>query len=174
VTGEGGPRDPSSLLGLQLVTIKYTPAGAREWVAVSGNGRGIAVRAGNRGDAVFVLSLYNMLTLRLANTRAPAPPPPSPPQVLAAPSALTVTSTTRTQVRLRWTNNAPDQAGVRIERCRGANCTGFVEIAQVGGTTSSYVDGGRTRNTTYRYRVRAYDATRTSAYSNTVTATTAR
>ena len=41
VTGEAGLRDPTSLLGLQLVTIKYAPTGAVQWVAVSGNGRGI-------------------------------------------------------------------------------------------------------------------------------------
>jgi hypothetical protein len=176
VTGEGGPRDPSSLLGLQLVTVKYTPTGARAWVAVSGNGRGIAVRPGNNGDAVFVQSLYNMLTVRLANAGTPAPPPPAPPPPapapLAAPSGLTITGTTRTQVRLRWTNNTANQLGVTIESCRGVGCTGFVQVGRVSGTATSHVDRGRAPNTTYRYRVRAFDATRTSAYSNTVTAAT--
>jgi len=42
----------------------------------------------------------------------------------------------------------------------------------VSGTTTSYVDGGRTRSTTYRYRVRAFNQSGAAPYSNTVTATT--
>ena len=44
----------------------------------------------------------------------------------------------------------------RVERCQGATCTNFVQIATPTGTT--YNDTGLTTATTYRYRVRAADA----------------
>ena len=170
VTGDGGPfiRQGGTDY-LQLVTVKYTPSGSVEWVALSGNGRGISVRVANAGDAVFVQSLYEMLTLRLSNTDTPPPPP-----TVIAPSALRVTRTTRTEVRLAWTNQDPDQTAVGVERCRGAGCTNFAEIARVSGTTSSYRDGGRSPNTTYRYRVRGFESDQASPYSNIVNARTRR
>jgi len=76
-----------------------------------------------------------------------------------------VVSTSRKQVRLGWTNTSADQDGVKIERGQGTGCTSFVRVAQVSGTTTSYVDGGRTRNTTYRYRVRAFNRSGNSPYS---------
>ena len=135
VTGDGGPTiRQGGFSYLQLVTVKYTPSGSVEWIAVNGNGRGIAVRVANAEDAVFVQSLYDMLTLRLSNTGTPPPPPPP----LIAPSALRVTGTTRTEVRLAWTNQDPDQTAVGVERCPGAGCTNFAEVARLSGTASSY------------------------------------
>ncbi len=85
-----------------------------------------------------------------------------------------MTRTTRTEVRLGWTNEDPDQTAVGVERCRGAGCTTFAEIAQVSATATSYRDGGRSPNTTYRYRVRAFDSDQASPYSNIVNAKTKR
>jgi hypothetical protein len=75
-------------------------------------------------------------------------------------------------VRLAWTNNSANQTAVAVERCRGIGCTGFVQIGQASGRDTAYVDSGRTSNTTYRYRVRAFGPTGSSPYSNTVTART--
>ena len=44
----------------------------------------------------------------------------------------------------------------RIERCQGAGCSVFTEIATATGTTFS--DSGRSPSTAYSYRVRAQDA----------------
>ncbi len=46
----------------------------------------------------------------------------------------------------------------RIERCAGANCTNFVEITTVGANIKNYTNTGLKRNTTYRYRVRAFNS----------------
>ena len=60
-----------------------------------------------------------------------------------------------------------------MERCQGAGCTNFTQIATVAGTATTYEDTSVTATTTYSYRIRATDAAgNTSAYSNTTTATT--
>lgn len=109
-----------------------------------------------------------MTTIRYDQPGSPAQEPPP------APSGLTVTSRTRTQIGLRWVNNTADQDGVKIQRCRGTGCTNFALAGQVGGTSTTYVDGGLAPNTTYRYRVRAFNESGSSAFSNVIGAQTRR
>jgi len=47
-----------------------------------------------------------------------------------------------------------------------------VEIAQVGANATTYPDTGLASNTRYRYRVRAFNGSGNSAYSNIVAAKT--
>ena len=61
--------------------------------------------------------------------------------------------------------------GYLVERCQGAGCTTFAQIATSSGT--SFNDTGLASSTSYSYRVRATDAAgNLSTYSNTATATT--
>jgi hypothetical protein len=91
----------------------------------------------------------------------------------SAPSGLTASAASGTQVGLSW-NAASDNVGVtgyRIERCEGAACTNFVQVAATGGT--AFNDTGRIASTGYRYRVVALDAAgNLSEYSNLASATT--
>ncbi len=91
----------------------------------------------------------------------------------SAPTGVTAVPSSTTQVDVDWTA-ATDNVGVtgyRVERCSGAACTNFAEIAAPAAT--SYDDTGRTASTAYRYRVRAVDAAgNLGAYSSIVTATT--
>ena len=62
--------------------------------------------------------------------------------------------------------------GYRVERCQGAGCATFTQVATPSGTT--YNDPGRAAATSYSYRVRATDAAANlGPYSNTASATTA-
>jgi predicted phage tail protein len=97
-----------------------------------------------------------------------------PPTIPAAPSNLLASALSKTQISLSWTDNSANETGFRIERCAGANCTNFVEITTVGANIKNYTNTGLKRNTTYRYRVRAFNSAGASAYSNTATATTPR
>ena len=91
----------------------------------------------------------------------------------SAPGTLTATVSSSSQINLSW-GAATDSVGVtgyRVERCTGAGCTSFAQIATAGGTT--YSNSGLTGGTTYRYRVRAADAAgNLGGYSAMATATT--
>jgi hypothetical protein len=92
----------------------------------------------------------------------------------AAPSNLTATGVSRTQINLAWKDNSNNEQGFAIERCRGAKCTNFVLIANPGADTTTYSNTGLSRNTTYRYRIRAYNKAGYSTYSNIATGKTTR
>ena len=95
---------------------------------------------------------------------------PTPPTV---PGSLVATPSSSSTINLSWTAST-DNVGVtgyRVERCTGASCTSFAQIATPVGTT--YSNTGLTAGTTYRYRVRATDAAgNLSSYSAIVSATT--
>jgi fibronectin type 3 domain-containing protein len=90
----------------------------------------------------------------------------------AAPTALTATASSSTQINLAWQDNATNESAYTIERCTNAGCTAFTQIAQVGANVTSYSNTGLAAGTTYSYRVRATNAAGDSAYSNVAAATT--
>ena len=92
----------------------------------------------------------------------------------AAPSSLTAVAVSKSQINLAWTDNSSNETGFKIERCTGVTCTKFSQIATVGANVLKYSNSGLKRNTTYRYRVRAYNAAGNSAYSSPVSVTTLR
>ena len=91
-----------------------------------------------------------------------------------APSSLTGTVVSETQITLSWPAST-DNVGVtgyELERCQGVGCTTFARIATP--TTTSYVDTGTISGVSYSYRVRARDAAGNfSAYSPITMATPA-
>ena len=91
-------------------------------------------------------------------TSSPAAPP--------APSGLTVVAASASRINLLWTDNAGNEDGFKVERCSGQTCTNFVQIATVGSDVNSFANTGLTKNTMYRYRVRAYNTGGNSGYSN--------
>ncbi len=95
-------------------------------------------------------------------------PPATPP----APSGLTATAASRNQINLSWVDNSTNETGFKIERCKGANCANFVQVGTVGSNTTTFGDGGLAKNTTYRYRVRGYNVSGNSPYSNIASART--
>ena len=97
--------------------------------------------------------------------------PASPP---AAPGGLVATAVSPVRIDLAWVDTSGNESGFRIERCRSKNCKNFVEIGQTGANSAAYSDAGLARRTQYQYRIRAFNATGSSAYSNLATAKTLR
>ena len=69
------------------------------------------------------------------------------------------------QLTVTWTDNSNNEDGFKIERELSQTGT-FAQIATVGANVSSYTDPGLATETTYCYRVRAFNGTGDSAYSN--------
>lgn len=89
---------------------------------------------------------------------------PNPPD---APSGLTVTAVSISQINLTWMDNSKNESGFRIERKIGA--TGIYKvIAATSGNSINYLDEGLSTASPYFYRVRAFNAGGNSGYSNEV------
>jgi PKD repeat protein len=117
-------------------------------------------------DAAGNVSAFSGFT----SVPVPAAPDSTPP---TAPSSLTASASGSSTINLNWTA-ATDNVGVtgyRIERCSGAGCTAFTQVATATGTT--YSNTGLTASTSYSYRVRAVDAAgNLGAYSPVASAAT--
>ena len=91
----------------------------------------------------------------------------------SAPSGLSASASGSSQVNLSWTA-ATDDFGVasyEVERCQGAGCSGFVQVATTAST--SLADTGLVASTSYSYRVRARDTgNQAGPYSSVASATT--
>ncbi len=94
-------------------------------------------------------------------TMAATPPP-------AAPAGLVATAQLRTKIRLTWTDNSGNESGFRIER--STNQTTWTQIATPGANTTSYTAGGQKAGLTYYFRVRSWNSSGDSAWSNTASA----
>ena len=88
----------------------------------------------------------------------------------AAPSGLSATANTSTQITLNWTDNSDNEDGFKIERKQGSGS--FADITTVGAEVTSFADTGLTPGMEYTYRIRAYNAAGNSSYSDAASATT--
>jgi uncharacterized protein YjdB/fibronectin type 3 domain-containing protein len=88
----------------------------------------------------------------------------------SAPTNLQASAVSNTQINLTWSNVA-NETGYRIERKTGTGGT-FVEIGTVGANVTSFSSTGLSANTTYCYRVRAFNDAGNSGFSNESCATT--
>ncbi|MBI4529433.1 MAG: fibronectin type III domain-containing protein, partial [Deltaproteobacteria bacterium] len=87
------------------------------------------------------------------------------PLLILAAIAAVKTEINGAEFHLTWLDNANNESGFDIERKTGASGT-FVPIASVGPNISFYHDSGLADGTTYCYRVRAFNESGYSSYSN--------
>jgi S-layer homology domain/Bacterial Ig domain len=92
------------------------------------------------------------LTLTHAATCADAPP--------TAPGNLHVSSTTQGSVTLAWQDNSANEDGFQIYRYNGITYTQYVTVPA---NTTTYTDINVTCNTSYSYKITAYNSTYQSA-----------
>jgi hypothetical protein len=89
-----------------------------------------------------------------------------------APTNLSATATGPETIDLGWADNSNNEAGFKVERKVDGGPDPFLVVATTGPNTTSATDSGLTANTTYRYRVFAYNPSGDSPSSSEVTETT--
>ncbi|MEW6573782.1 MAG: stalk domain-containing protein [Bacillota bacterium] len=82
----------------------------------------------------------------------------------AAPTALTATAVSATEVALCWQDNAANETGFKVERRTGSG--GWTAVGTVAADVYTYRDTGCTAGTEYFYRVCAFNTLGSSDYSN--------
>jgi hypothetical protein len=92
--------------------------------------------------------------------------------VPTAPSNLTAGAIGSTQINLAWTDNSDNELGFSVER--RTRQSAFAVIGTVASGVTAFSNTGLQPNTTYEYRVQAYNPAGASAYSNTARAKTRR
>jgi fibronectin type 3 domain-containing protein len=118
-------------------------------------------------DANTNMSAYsNIVDATTTVSGADVTPPTAPTNLSATPAG--------SQINLGWAASTDNVAvtAYLVERCHGSGCSNFLEIGSSVNTT--YADTNTTAGVTYRYQVRARDATNNrSPYSNIASATQA-
>jgi hypothetical protein len=94
-----------------------------------------------------------------------------PDTTVDAPSGLSAAAVSDSEIDLHWTDNSDNEGEFRIERDTSPDF-GSPVVAATWADSTSYADIELSPGTTYYYRVRARNATDSSGYSNTASATT--
>ncbi|MEN6390939.1 MAG: fibronectin type III domain-containing protein [Syntrophomonas sp.] len=88
---------------------------------------------------------------------------------LSTPVNLSASANSSSQISLTWEDKSSTESGYKIERKSSGS---FEQIGDVGVNIVSYVDSNLAADTTYTYRVKAYDSASSSSYSNEASAKT--
>ncbi|MEJ8567951.1 M6 family metalloprotease domain-containing protein [Elongatibacter sediminis] len=89
---------------------------------------------------------------------------------IPAPTGLSATAQGTSAIALAWSDNSTDEDGFTIER--SSDGSSWSTLATTAANTTAYNDSGLGAASTWYYRVQAFNATETSSWSNTASATT--
>jgi fibronectin type 3 domain-containing protein len=137
--------------------VSYTQVGSITIPMAASAYVGLALTSHN--DGTLNTSTFDNVSISVPDTNPPA-----------APTGLTATAVTGTEVTLSWADNSSNETGFKIER--SPDGTNFSQVATVGTDTTSYLDTALNFGTNYFYRVRATNSFGDSAYTNTASVTT--
>src|SRR5207249_8095526 len=87
-----------------------------------------------------------------------------------APSNLTATAASTSQINLTWQDNASNESGFRVEQ--SLDGTTFTPAGTASADSTSFSVTGLSAGTTYYFRVLAFNGAGDSTWSNTAQATT--
>ena len=110
-------------------------------------------------DTVFVDHLF----IQVGNPSSDSPD--------GDPSGLNANAASSSQINLDWTDGTSNETGFTVERSPDGDAP-WVEIADLPAGSESYSNAGLDAETTYFYRVRAYNNFGVSGYTDNASATT--
>lgn len=88
----------------------------------------------------------------------------------SSPTGLKANTVTSNSVTMSWTDNSDNESGFKVERLD--NSGALLQVINLNANTTSYVDKNLSENSSYQYRVQAYNSDGSSGYSNTILITT--
>ena len=151
-------------------TMNYSPSGINEWVW-SETWDGTVTNPIPSVDWSYFIDHLHISIPNCSGNCSGAPVDLTPPSQV---TGVTVTSTTATGATLSWTPATDNVSvvGYHTERCLGASCTDFSNLSST--STPSITFSALSPGTTYRVRIKAYDAAGnvSSSYSSVVSFTT--
>ena len=123
-----------------------------------------AVKLEQSGSGTY----YNPSQGIIAGTDSGTPPPT--PLTPAAPSNLSGSALSSTEVRVQWSDNSANETGFRVLRKAGPSAS--YSTINLGTNTTTYTDSGLSAGTQYYYKVQAYNAVGSSADTAEINVTT--
>lgn len=151
----------------EMAVTRVNADGTPGWTRSIPFGYAQAIALGNTDRSVYVVG---GTTARLAQG--------DPALVPIQPTVLSYFDLTPNGIYLGWSDNSTNETGFTVERCRGAqavcdaNPAYWAAIATVAENISTYKDSALSPETTYSWRVRAFNGAGGSPYSNTLSVTT--
>jgi hypothetical protein len=126
----------------------------------------------NSATGLVVLASANRNAYYWHNSMSLADLPQPPPVAPANAGVSLPASRPESRLKLSWSDNSVNESGFTVERKTGAGT--FRQIASTAAGSTSYTDSGLAQDTTYSYRVQAFNASGKSPYSDEASGTTAR
>jgi len=159
VSNTGG----TTLTGVATVTAPFSIASGANYTIAPGSSKTVTVRFSPTAQGTFMETVNftggGGATATVTGTGTVS---------LVAPGYLR-TSVSGSTVTLTWNDTSGGESGFKIERRPQGFWSVWTEIGTAGPNATSYVDTGLARGT-YQYRVRSYNGTAHSPYSNTASA----
>ena len=122
-------------------------------LAVGIHNRSINIEDDGSGAANGPITIAVEITV----TARPLDPP-------AAPSAMAATALSASELAVSWQDNSDNESGFKLDR-RQTMTDAWVRVGTLAADVTSYTDSGLLADTTFYYKVKAYNADGDSAYS---------
>ena len=120
------------------------------------------------GKAKSVIFLFMVLQITSGCKTQPTEPQETIP---LPPSNLIISTVGQDFVLLFWNDNSDNEDGFIIERSI-SDTLNFSTLVDINSNTINFIDSGLEPNTSYFYRIKAYNSAGSSTYSNVVNSTT--
>ncbi len=149
--------------------VERSPNGSSSWTVVATLGANITSYQ-NTGLTLSTIYYYRVRCQAGSTYSSYSNTANATTATLAAPTSLTASVASSTQITLVWADNTTYETQYSIESSPNGSSSWTV-LGTVATNVTTTTNSGLTVGTAYYYRVRAYDSTNYSAYSNTANQT---